>query len=217
MLRRLKNLLTFTLRHVRVTFFLTQHTHTLTTTRTDPVTEMSPNTHTRTNDHIETELTHHSLTSWKKAHTHSHAFSWAKKKKESEGSVKPRNAELSPPLQNSWEQQTLSSETLEKGFRATQKMCSLHCSVNGWETFWLAAGFGFPPQWAGIECINTLNNLKYGLIVPEISIPTRRCHRMDGNKWISFEVEGWCSECEDVNIKKTFIPACNDKWFEAPS
>lgn len=33
--------------------------------------------------------------------------------------MKPRNAEPSPPLQNSWEQLTLSSETLGKGFSVT--------------------------------------------------------------------------------------------------
>lgn len=74
-----------------------------------------------------------------------------------------------------------------------------------------------PPQHAGIECINTLNNLKYGLIVHEIGVPTRQRHRTDSNNLILFEVESWRSECEDVNIKKTFIPACNDKWYEALS
>lgn len=177
---------------------------------------------THINSHMESELTCYSVTSCKKFYTELKKL----QKKESEGSVKPRNAEPSPPLQNSWEQLTLSSETLGKGFSVTppptypskgKKKCSLHCSVNRWETFWLAAGFGFSPQRAGIQCINTLNNLKYGLIVHKIGVPTRQRHRTDSNKWISFEVGRWRSECDDVNIKNTFIPACNDKWYEAPS
>lgn len=136
-----------------------------------------------------------------------------------EGRVKHRN----PPLQNSWEQQTLGSETLGKGFRATQKkkkeivQFTLLCK---WlrdiliSCCWLCPP---PHQHAGIECINTLNNLKHGLIVQEIGVPTRQRHRTDSNNWISFEAESWSSECEDVNIKRTFIPACSDKWYEAPS
>lgn len=63
------------------------------------------------------------------------------------------------------------------------------------------------PQHAGIECINTLNNLKHGLIVQEIGATTRRCHGTDSNNWISSDAERWRSECEDVNIKKVFYPS----------
>lgn len=70
---------------------------------------------THINSHMEPELTCFSVTSCKKFYTELKK----RQKKESEGSVKPRNAEPSPPLQNSWEQLTLSSETLGKGFSVT--------------------------------------------------------------------------------------------------
>lgn len=79
-----------------------------------------------------------------RTHTPSHAFSWAEKKKKGKRG------------QREMLNQVLLSKTAGSNKRSAQKhwervsdqprnRAVYTCSVNGWETFWLAAGFGFLP------------------------------------------------------------------------
>lgn len=79
-----------------------------------------------------------------RTHTPSHAFSWVEKKKKRKARA-AWNAEPSPPLQNSWEQQTLSSETLGKGFRSTKKSCSLHLLCKWLRDILISCWLWLPP------------------------------------------------------------------------
>lgn len=50
-----------------------------------------------------------------------------------------------------------------------------------------------------------------------MGVPSRQHHRTDSNNRISFEAESWRNERGDVNIKKTFIPACVTSGVKPPA
>lgn len=102
--------------------------------------------------------------------------------KESEGSMKRRNAEPRPLLQNSWEQQALGSPAQEKGFPARTVQ---FVQLSQWLRDILICCCLPPLQ----QNKSRLCSLKYGLIVPKIDFLIKQRRRADSNKWISFEAE----------------------------